>query len=208
MTDTTNTQTVVDAADTAPVAGSEVNDARNDGNDLDTLLAQYAEQTRTAPVSPTPTQSVTPDVNSLAAEVQSLKGAVAEVNNFKFQRDMNEMVKDVRGDMDPEVFDDDFVAAWVDAKARQDTRLQTAWLQKEANPGQFKKVKAELGKAFVKKFSRLPDRQVTEDREAVTAAVRGASTRAPESAPINFKGMSNSEYRKTVRDEYGFDPAV
>lgn len=203
----TDTQPVVDATHTTAKPVVEGSDARNDGNDLDSLLAAFDTQTKTT-VSPAPNQPVAPDVTALAATVQSLQGQIAEVSNFKFRQDMDETIKDIRGDMDGEVFDNEFVESWLDAQARKDQRLQTAWLQRESNPGQFKKIRAELGKAFVKKFSKLPDKQVTEDREAVTAAVRGASTRAPADAPVKYGNQSNAEFRNTVKDQYGFDPGV
>lgn len=202
------TQAVVDETNTPPVAGSAVDNARNDGPDLESLLAEFSQETKPAdPPSPqTVTDTTPPDVKALAAQVQSLQGVVNEVQQFKFQRDFGELVKDVRGDLDPDVFDDELIGAWVDAAARKDPRLQRAWLEREARPKQFRAIAGELGRSFKKKFDKLPDRNVTEDREAVTAAIRGASTKAPEDTPPNFSRMSNAEARKEIREKYGFDP--
>jgi hypothetical protein len=53
------------------------------------------------------------------------------------------------------------------------------------------------------------DTQATEDRAVVAAAVRGASTnRAPETPPPNYSTQNNAEYRRSVREQYGFDPGV
>jgi hypothetical protein len=52
-----------------------------------------------------------------------------------------------------------------------------------------------LGKSFAKKFSKMPDKQATEDRETVAAAVRGASTRAPEGKAPNFAAMSDNDFQ-------------
>jgi hypothetical protein len=203
-------QAVVDDANTRAVPGSEADDARNDAApDLDALLASFDEQTRSAaPPSPPVVADTSPDVKALAAQVQSLQGAVNEVSQFKFQRDMESLVKNVRGELDPDVFDDDLVGAWVDGMARKDPRLQRAWLERESNPKQFRAITEGLGKAFTKKFDKLPDRNVTEDREAVSAAVRGSLTRAPEDVPPSYGGMSNAEYRKEIREKHGFDPGV
>ena len=210
MSEEQTTQAVVDDADTRAVPGSEADSARKDDvPDLDALLAEFDKEAKPV-VSPSPVAGADtqPDVKALAARLQSIEGAVQRVSQFEFRRDMDELVKSVRGDLDPEVFDSDIVEAWIDGLARKDPRLQRAWLEREANPRQFNSIKESLGKSFRKKFDKLPDRNVTEDREAVTAAVRGASTRAPEDKPTNYSGMSNAEYRKKVREEHGFDPGV
>lgn len=175
--------------------GTTVEGARNDGNDLDTLLAEFNQQTapKTEPVPP-PTQQQTAQPDPLVQKLYT-----------RFEReDIGRLVKDVKGDLDE---DDDLVEAWVDAQARKDPRLQKAWLEREANPQAFQRISKELGKKFAQRVSKRPDPQVTEDRNAVAAAVRGASTnRAPETPAPNYSRMSNNEYRNKVREEYGFDP--
>ena len=96
--------------------------------------------------------------------------------------------------------------AWLDAQARSDPRLAAAWSQRHANPKQFQKVVTGLSQSFAKKYGKLPDKQATEDREAVTAAVRGASTRAPEGKAPDYSGKSDAEFREDVRKNYGFNP--
>ena len=90
--------------------------------------------------------------------------------------------------------------------AKQDSRLSTAWTERHQNPQHFDKVVSTLGRKFHEKFSRFPDKEATENKEAVTAAVQGASTTAPEKKPTSYNGMSDAEFRKSVRDEYGFEP--
>ena len=205
----TTTQTVVDETKTPAQPGAEVKDARNDGDDLETLLAEFKTGTETKVDTASTTQTDTqPDVKSLMAEVQSMKGAITEVSNFQFKQDMGSLVKNVRGELDSEIFDDETVEAWIDGRARRDPRLQQAWLQRKSNPAAFERIAGELGKQFTKKFGKLPDKNATEDREVVAAAVRGASTKAPAEQPPNFSRMSNSEYRKDVQERYGFDPGV
>ncbi len=76
-------------------------------------------------------------------------------------------------------------------------------MQKDANPRQWGRIKSELGREFKKKFDRVPDLQVTEDRAAVVAAVRGASTKAPVEKPPNLGQMSDAEFRQYTR-QFGF----
>jgi hypothetical protein len=61
-------------------------------------------------------------------------------------------------------------------------------------------------RADVAKFSKLPDKAATEDRAAVTAAVRGASTKAPEGKAPSYGKMSDAEYNKDVEQKFGFRP--
>ena len=91
-------QPVVDDTKPAAEPAGAVDSARNDGSDLDTLLAQYEQQTtKTEPVSPPQTQQqpapqVDPNVSRLLS---------------RFDReDLANLVKEVKGDLD---FDDDLV---------------------------------------------------------------------------------------------------
>lgn len=189
-------QPVVDETQVSAKPDATVDSARNDGADLDTLLAQYETETKKpeAVSPPVEQQQPQPDPNLLRL--------VTRVE----RQDINNLVKEVKGDLD---IDDDLVEAFVDAQARKDPRLARAWMERDSNPKVFGQIAKELGKSLQKRFAKRPDPGLTEDREAVVAAVRGASTqRAPESAPPNFGKMSNVEYRNKVREEYGFDPGV
>lgn len=206
MTETT--QAVVDATDTQAVPASEATNART-GDDLDALLDQFKQDT--APVaapSPPQTETAPPDLKALEAKIQSFEGVAKQISDHKFKTDMASTIKDIRGDIGPDVIEDEMVEAWLDSQARKDPRLQKAWFERDNNPQQFKKITAELGKSFAKKVAKMPDRTATEDREAVTAAVRGASTKAPAEAPPNYTRASNSDFRKDVQTKYGFDPGV
>lgn len=210
MSEATPTQPVVTETNAQPQAGAEVTDARTEGADLDTLLKTYDEQTTTTPATPpTPAQApaADPDLKALAGEVQQMKGFVNEANKLRFQHDMNATVETIRGDLDPEIFDAALVKGWLNAQAEEDPRLAQAWLERHANPKHFEQVKAALAKNFAKKFSKMPDRQATEDREAVTAHMRGASTRTPEDKPVNYAGMSNNDAAADIEKKYGYRPA-
>ena len=202
MSEDTTTQTVVD--DTKPPAqqGGQVDGARTE--DLDTLLAQFEQQTKEPP-SP-PAQQVTADQGNIAAELQALKSTVNQFAEETFRADLNALVKQVKGDLD---YDDDLVEAYIDAQARRDNRLQRAFLERKAKPEVFQRIAKELGRKFSERVSKRPDPALTEDREAVAAAVRGASThRAPESPPPNLGKQSNNEFRRHVIDTFGYDPGV
>lgn len=183
-------------------------DARNDDADLDTLLSQFDESKSAASdpkPKPEPKAGAENDLGTLA---EQMRGTLSEIQQATFRRDMDVTLKAVRGDLPPDYFDDTFVEAWLDAQARSDPRLAAAWQSRQSNPKQFQKVVDGLSRTFAKKYGKLPDKQATEDREAVTAAVRGASTKAPEGKAPDFSGMSNAQYREAIKKDFGFDPGV
>jgi hypothetical protein len=70
--------------------------------------------------------------------------------------------------------------AFLNAKALRDPRINQAYIQRESNPKRWDKVEAELHKEFSRRFGKKVDKQATESRDAVAAAVRSASTAAPQ----------------------------
>jgi hypothetical protein len=210
MTEAT-TQTAVEKTKVTTSSVTEGTGARNDGDDLDALLAEFDQGTKTTTETkspPTKTATTTTVDPNLAARIQHLEGVVTKYENNTFKAEISETVKEIRGDLDAEFFPDDLVEAWLDSRARKDPRLQQAWLQKEGNPQQWGRIRSQLGREFKKKFEKMPDPAVTEDRNAVVAAVRGSSNKAPADTPTNYSKMSTAEYRNSIREQYGFDPGV
>ena len=204
-------QTVVDTTDVTAQPGTEVTDsARQDVDALDALLAEYDQGTqRTAPAATTQTTTTTqPDQGALVQRVQAVETGLQEWRQDQTKRAVSETIQEVRGDIPADFMDDDMVEGWLDAQARKDPRLAQAFLQRETNPRQWNKVKAALGKQLNDRFKKLPDRQATDDREAVAAAVRGASTKVSAEPAPKFGSQSNAEFRKSVKEQYGFDPGV
>lgn len=191
MTDQT-TQTAVDETKAPAVQGAEVvQDARTDGDDLDTLLKEYDQTAAPAAAakSAQPEQTGTDTTARPAPDPE-----IAEVKRYIFKQDMDKTVKSVRGDLDADYFDDSMVKAWIEAQAEADPRLGMAWANRHSNPKQFEKVVDSLGRTFNKKYGKLPDRQATDDRDAVTAAVRGASTRVPAGQAPDYSRMTDREF--------------
>ncbi len=224
MPEEQTTQTVEKTADVQVPPVTETTIARPD-DDLENLLAQYdSGQPKTETVPPVDAGSSTitpepkPDVGSQeSAILQKLNAMDAERSaerkaereeaaEKQFKIDMSDTVLKVRGDLDADHWDDALVEGWIDATAKQDSRLSTAWAERHKNPQHFDKVVSTLGRKFHEKFSRFPDKEATENKEAVTAAVQGASTTAPEKKPTSYNAMSDAEFRKSVREEYGFEP--
>jgi hypothetical protein len=187
------TQAVVEEANAAAKPAAEATSARVEtADDLDSLLKEFDTTEKAA-------EPTKPEQNAGAADDQTQRepqnGRLAAIEQRLFKQDMQATIKNVRGDLPSEVFDDDLVGAWIDAEARKDPRLATAWVNRDSNPKQFQKVVEQLGRNFSKKYGKLPDANATEDRAAVTAAVRGASTKAPEGKAPDYSRMSDAELR-------------
>lgn len=202
-------QPVATEADTQAKPASEADSARTQGDDIETFLSQFDSATKPAPQPNPPAKAETTQPENVSIdEIRAMRAEFQQVAQDRFKREISETVKDIRGDVDPEVVDDEMVEAWLDAKARKDPRLAQAFANKANKPREWSQIKSALGREFKKKWDKIPDRAVTEDREAVAAAVRGASTKASPEPPANLGGMSTAEYRQHVRQQYGFDPGV
>jgi hypothetical protein len=198
MSEAETTQPVVQTTEAPALPGAEVTvDARNDGDDLDTLLKEFDQHEPKPVVSSTtkPEPGQEPDLKALAQKFESVEGFVRQQSAVQYKQDMAKTVEAVRGDLPAEIFDDGMIESWLDGQARNDPRLAQAWMERNTNPKQFEKVKVALGKQLAQKFSKLPDRQVSEDRASVAAAVRGASTRAPEAKAPNFAALSDNDFQ-------------
>lgn len=204
-----NTQAVVDKPDAAAKPAVEGTDARDTGDDLEALLQQFDTNAERKPEPVTASKpEQTPgteqiDPKKIAADVR------AEIEaDTRFKSDVAKTVTAIRGDVDPEIADDRFVRAYLDAEAEADPRLAQAFRERNTKPREFAKVTEQLAKKFAAKFSRLPDKAATEDHEAVAAAVRGASNRAPEGKAPDYSKSSNHDFRKSVEEQFGYSPRV
>ena len=208
MSEVKTEQTAVDAT-TAPAqpGATAGQDARNDGDDVDALLTQFDSSVPKPAAAPAPQPTPEPKAGTVAQPSQP-DPAVAAGRTYIFRQDMDKTIKTVRGDIDSDRFDDGLVESWLDMRARKDPRLAAAWENRHRQPQAFQRIVAGLGREFQKQYGSMPDKQATEDREAVTAAVRGASTKAPEGQPPKYGGLSNQEYRERIRKDFGFDPGV
>lgn len=99
---------------------------------------------------------------------------------------------------------------WLIAEFHINGSLQSAWDNRsDGDKGEgmihFERVFDRTMKKLHKEFSSRPDRQATEDKEAVTAAVMGSAKEAPRKPPPNYNDMSDAEFKKSVRDEHGIE---
>jgi len=203
MSEEQNKQAVAAQPDVEATPSTEDNSAPDEPG-LDELLSQFNEATASQP-DPTP---VTTDTNSESEVLAELKQWRQERDAEKFQTDLNKAVERVRGDLDPDVFDDLFVESYLDAQAKRNEKFAGLWANRHQNPRQFEAALDAAKRDLAKKAAKLPDAQATEDKEAVTAAVTGATDKAPEAPAPDLSGMSDAELREFTKKEYGFTPQI
>lgn len=197
-------QAVVDETRVAATPATGVDNAREDVDPLDQLLAEYDQGTKKPdPVTP-PENKPTPLPDDVVQTVRFLESEVRESRREKDERAISETVASIRGDVPTDVYDDDMIRGWLEVQAVKDPRLAEAFKQKNQNPRGWERVKGELRKALAKKAGSQIDRGATDDRAAMTAAIRGASTRASADPPPNLGRMTDAELRKHTQDNYGF----
>jgi hypothetical protein len=182
--------------------------AGSDADALDNLLAEFEAmrgdgQTPQSPQSDTPHDAgqqpppapqqppphASPNIEQRLDELQT------QIQLDAARRDYNAAMAAVRGDADSRVFNDRFMHTWIDNEARTDLRLAQAWINRKADPRSYRDAVEKLGRRFHKEVvSTAPDRHATEDRELVTAAVRGASGRVPEGRPPDYSRMTDAQF--------------
>ena len=155
---------------------------------LDDLLSEYEQQT--APREEAPRQQapqVPPDyeyIQQMARdyEAQQTKSAIQEtVTGIK---NLGENLKDV---------DNEIIEGMLQSRAARDPRIATAWAMRHQKPSEWNKVAKSLAKELDSKFH-FPDRQATEDREALRAAVKSGPVQTNEVSIKDLNGMSDSEF--------------
>lgn len=206
MSDDPNTQAVVDETKTPAQPGAAVEDAR-EVDDLDKLLSEYGERPKPSPTQPE--RADTDEASKLLAIQMEIDGLKRFVSADKEAAESAKVMKDIRGDADSDIFTDGMILGWINGHPNSKT-INEVWKNRENDPASAKRMIAGLKREFEKgppsRLKELPDRNATEDRSAVTAAVRGASTKAPEGKAPDFKGMSDAEFRESVKKDYGFTP--
>jgi hypothetical protein len=213
---------VDDKADENAARSSEAKaGAHDDGDDLEKLLSEYDEANggegsddkKPEKASPKSSPEQKPEkTGELYDMVKSIvdrdNKRETERQQEKFDADMKETVKAVRGEIPAKMASDRLVRAWIDSYAEDNPNLAQAWVNRHKDPKRFAKVVGALGKEFAKEFNRQPDPETTQDKALVADAVRGASTKAPDGKAPEYKSMTDAEFAADTEKKFGFRPKV
>ena len=185
------------AADTEQQSQTADEDKGTRGEeDLDSLLSEY-----NGSVSPTNGENLQsgqqPDLLKTLKDVQTrLERTEREAQEREYRESMGEAVKSLQGE-DLSYLPAEMLEGFLEIKARQDQRLRHAWNDRFANPQIFNRILKGYRNQLVELIGNRVDKNVTQDREAVTASVRGASTKGsdkPKYSQKDLDGMTDREF--------------
>jgi hypothetical protein len=212
----------------APAAGP----SKSAGDELDELLSQWREPDRKpaqsdvsaeapAPSAPLPDPRGFSDDDFMALAMQADAQRVLTSELLQRQQvedwrrlesaDIEAVLREAETQLEGMTVPPGFAKRWLWSEYAANPELKQAWDHRYSSEEAKQRAHQTVRQAFKRmraEAKMAPDPAATEDREAVTAAVRGASTRVPEAKAPDFRGMSNSEYREAVRKSYGFTPDI
>lgn len=194
MTDQ-NTQTAVDETKAPALPGAEVGqDAQTDGADLDKLLKEF--DTTVAPSTATPqTAPAQPQASGddLAKLVEDHVGRALDQHQakLKIETQYNALIEKIHTDTGAS---QRLVRGFIEELGRANPELGTKYFNAKTD-AERNRIAAAVTREFQKDFKATQiDEAATADHAAVTAAVRGASQRAPEAPPPDFSRMTDAEF--------------
>lgn len=198
-----DTQAVVNPTEAQPAqVEAEAPDARNDEGDLSKWLSEYKNAPDAPDASQQPSEQSTP-ASPMEARLTELENQLA---TKELDAEVRPVIETIRGDITPDQLSDSEIRDLLEGRAARDPALRRAWTDRRNNPETWGKIVNALGREMATKFAKVHDVNATEDREAVTAAVRGASSKAPEGAEPDYSGLNDQEFAAQVEKQHGFRP--
>jgi hypothetical protein len=187
-----DTQPVAPATEPAVSPAAEVASAQNPTSDLDALLSDFEAQTKPQPApQPVATPEKDPEWRQAKMEIDAWR---RERAIEKEKSDLANVIKEIKGEQS---IPDYAIRGWLSTVAESDPRINNVWEQRQSNPAAAKKLIASLKAQFVAEQAKNkgPDPEATSDKMAVAAAVRGNSTKAPETPAPKYGTMNEAQFR-------------
>lgn len=166
---------------------------------LDELLADFGLDSKSDEATNKQSETRSDVKDDLQDVVSYVRSEIETKQQERDSSDLASAVESVKGDLD---IDPELVEGWLNARASKDKRLTQLWENRGSDPARWNKAVEALGRDFAKVMGSKPNSEISEDVEAVAAAVRGASTKNPEPTddiPDNVEQMSGAEFEKWVK---------
>jgi hypothetical protein len=174
--------------------------ARNSGRSIEEIIAEQRQ------------------LSELQRNGELASQRVGELEQYVAQMQHQQWLAEERADFDKVVAEIDdglkefpdlpanFSRDWLMARGLDDPKLRDAFDGRRQFPRIWARAKQDAAARLYKLASSRPDRQLSEDRMAVSAAVRGASSsHAPAEPQPDMAHMNNAEYRRYISQKYGID---
>lgn len=172
------------AVDDATQGAAKTSDAQED---LDTLLNEFDKGTSQ------PAEKAEPGGQVDTVSRDEFNELQKTIVDQQYKVDIQGVVKQIKGEVDIPYVTDEFVETYLNTEANKNPKLAQAWGNRRSDPEAFKKVIESISKTFQSGFN--IDQKITSDMDSVTAAVRSASTKSPETAQeIDWANLSDAEF--------------
>jgi len=188
----TDTQAVAPETEGQAAPAPEATSAQEPTQNLDQLLSEFT--TETAKSKPAP--------QAPAAPAASESEALRKVAELEFKIEFPPILQRIRGDIPEDVLGNEELTDLLDGRAKRDPALREAFANRASNPRGWARIEKALNAEYSQRFQSRVDANATADREAVSAAVRGTSTKVPEQRAPNYGAMTDAEFAKE-KAKYG-----
>lgn len=191
-------QAVADKADGQATSAPEAGGAPE--KTVDELLKEF--DTKATPESKPETKSE-PSDERLNTVLDYVERKAEEDRLVQVNKDIADAVKSAVGDSD---LDPEYVEGKLHFKANTDPKFAKAWMSRHENPDQWNQLARQFGKELAGKSNSNIDQSATEDRAALSAAVRSQTQKPAGEPPLSQKDvskMSDAELAKLKREITG-----
>jgi hypothetical protein len=207
------------AAPAAPVEAAKPAEA-----DFDTALAEFESSTAkpadpVAPAADVPTEQPTA-LDTDAEFTKALQNLGDNVVDERVQQEMQKREflrqeheagmaiiaadgKELRAEFGDQISDQE-IDWYFSARLSMDQRISRAFFNRGRDQRTWRIVHKKMLGDLRREIASRPDRNATEDREAVAAAVRGASAHAPPEPAPKLGNLNAADFAKYTRDNFGF----
>ena len=182
------------AKDTDTASKTTVEDQGAPEKDLDTLLSEIDKEFDQGTKASETKSTTAPD------DVAQLKQTVSYLLEQTTRGDIESAVESVSKTLGDELkVPRRAIRAMLNDMAIEDPRIRKAFDNRHKDTVGWNKVLKAAAKSIRNEFSGLPDKQLTDDREAVAATIRGASKTTSQDDAPNLNAMSDQEYETWKR---------
>lgn len=167
-------------------------------DNLDELLNEFDQpETKTKVETPKEEPKIDP------AKIEELDNFREAYVRRQTQSDLDDAVKVIQADNEGlNAFKPKVLRAALEAEAADDPRLAKAWAMRNEKPAEWQKVLNGVGKKLAKEFE-VPDKKLTENRDAARAAVSGQSTATEGPSVAERNKMPDGDFLKYRKETYG-----
>lgn len=129
------------------------------------------------------------------SELTELRSTVDHLMSQTTNQDIDKAVEEISSSIEANV-PKSALRGMLNDMAVTDPRLRKAFENRHSDSATWNKVLKAASKKIQKEFSGLPDKGLTDDRDAVSAAIQGASKTIVDDEAPNFKKMTDAEFEE------------